>query len=119
MLPQVTPLERQWERRLRREGMPAEPRLLTARRPGQAGDPRGAVVSLSVVREVAAAEVVAPLDGFRAATWRLPNCDLRRFLLVYADLGYVRPAARRVGIHWTTAYEWLKEFARWREENGC
>lgn len=129
MLAQVTPLQRTWELRLRRAGMPAEIRPLTRRFPSQAGDRRGSVVSLAVIREVAAADALwdAPAARHWARFAQAAN-DLpaswgrrKRWLLAYGECGTVIGASRAVGLKsdGSMVYRWLREFAAWRLVNGC
>lgn len=142
----VAELQRTWEGKLRSEGMPAEVRPLTSRHPGNTGDERGSVRSLTqgkrgiygswgggnaCLAEIQAAEVLAdePIARrwarFSQAAHDLPESWGKRkaWLLAYGEIGTLRGACRAVGIvreqPGAQPYKWLRQFAAWRLVNGC
>ena len=121
-------LARRWEARLRREGLPPEPRPLTRTntyntRYSQLGR---SFVSLDVIREMTAASLGdAPITRYWAlfaqAAHDLPASwgRRKRFLVAFGEVGIVRVVCREQGTRPDDAHLWLRQFAVWRAVNGC
>jgi hypothetical protein len=99
---------------------------LTRVHPGHEGDRRGSVVSLDVIREVAAASLGdAPVARYWAlfaqAAHELPARwgRRKRFLVAFGEVGIVRVVCRDQGARPDDAHLWLRQFAAWRLVNGC
>jgi hypothetical protein len=141
----LTPLQREWETRLSAEGLPAEPRPLTAssKRDGLKVVPLASKFSTEDQDAHAddwAMELNLTAHGgvpttlgdtptarywalFGQAIHELPPTYPRRqraFLERYSETGNVDESRRAFPkLAHTTCYAWLRKFATWRTANEC